>query len=184
MLPQDIYWNLSDVQFPNRVCVYLRSVCLVQIKNHLDGISAQLHQPIIEGGQKLNLSLDIYWFVKILIFQQGVCVVKQVCSSTTLIAMTCFYDSYFKIPQTPPPPSSTSVGPVVVIQLLHREAGPNQSLNSLWKRNDSIDLTLVCEDSWGRSQPEPSNTHKFIRHSFADALKQWRHHWYAPGLWS
>ena len=50
---------------------------LVQIENHLDQISAYLHQPIIEGRKKLNPSSRcLLKFVWCSIFKQGLWVVK------------------------------------------------------------------------------------------------------------
>ena len=39
------------------------------------------------------------------------------------------------------------------------------------KQDDFIDVPLACEDSWGRSKSEPSNSHIFITYSFADTLE-------------
>ena len=152
---------------------------LVQIENHLDWLSAHLDQPIIEKGQKLNTDIQMSKMgcVRIVDF---VCLF--VCLSTLIVN-----DEFVKILQATPPPSSTCSAELaciaVVIQLLLQEAGPNYSLQTLWNRKDSVDLTLACEDSWGRSQPGPSNTHQFTMHSFGDALNQWRLHWCASGLW-
>ena len=118
--------------------------------------------------------------------QNGVCAdcwfCLFVCLSTLIVN-----DEFVKILQATPPPSSTCSAELaciaVVIQLLLQEAGPNYSSQTLWNKNDSIYLTLACEDSWGRSQPGPSNTHQFTMHSFGDALNQWRLHWCASGLW-
>ena len=50
---------------------------LIQIENHLDQISAHLHQPIIKGRKKLNpASRCLLKFVRCSISKQGVCVVK------------------------------------------------------------------------------------------------------------
>ena len=43
-----------------------------------------------------------------------------------------------------------------------------EKLLTLWNRNDSIDVSLACEDSWVRSQTLPSSCTEFITHSFAD----------------
>ena len=154
--------------------------------NHLSWTSAHLQQPIIKRGENQILPEEKHWYFLLLIsnLQQGVCVWFRFClfiriywKDNFLMSLSRFFRH-----RLPSSTSAADLGAAVVIQLLLLEVGPNNSLQTLWNRFDSIDLTLACEDTWVRCQPGPSKTREFTMDSFEDTSKQWGHHWCAPGL--
>ena len=125
-------------------------------------------------------SSDMYFFNRVCVWLKFVCLYIHIdWKDNFFMNLSRFSLHRHRLPSST---SAAELGTAVVIQLLLLEAGPNNSLQTLWNRFDSIDVTLACEDIWGRCQPGPSNTREFTMHSFEDTSKQWRLHWCAPGL--